>query len=406
MMKRSFKKAVLSLFLLAASCLIVSCRAEKKVLTAPKDMKAIEAPGMTIGVASGYIFDDVLVRAFPNADIRFYDSREEAYSALSCGEVNGVADDEGLIRARMRSDESIELLEGYVEPSDYALIFPKDEEGEKLRDAFNAYLSEAAADGTLEKLDRKWFGKETDNKQSEDVEALSAERGTLSMAFENPTIPFVYLSAGKPVGYEMDLIIGFCKENGYGLEAEAVDFVDVLTGVASSDYDLGASAITVTERRKEDLYFSDPDYVGGICICVNSEAERVSGHNGLGELKNDFSEAFVEGQRGKRLVSGCHDLTGGSDRFFAGGSVVHSFKAGTLAYPKPDQMDAAYHPFDTSGRNDPCAVLCLLHGFCAGSVSGFRHRLFSQLFRRRLPDPFAACCRLSEAGDGFQTGSH
>lgn len=64
----------------------------------------------------------------PDAEIKHFDSRENAYKALLTGSIDGLADDEPIIRARMRSMTEISLIDGYVEPSDYAFVFPYDHE--------------------------------------------------------------------------------------------------------------------------------------------------------------------------------------------------------------------------------------------------------------------------------------
>ncbi|MBQ8118374.1 MAG: transporter substrate-binding domain-containing protein [Lachnospiraceae bacterium] len=277
-----------------------------KVAEAPERLEKLadfNRPGIRIGVADGYIFGQAVEKALPEATVVPYDTREEVYKALQVGEVDGVADDEPIIRAILRSTDAIQLIEEYLEPSEYAFVFPKDEQGKKHSEEMSAYVQSLKHSGQLQEFDTKWFGNNTGNKFSRDVE-LSGENGTLVIAYDTSNIPFAYNSAGKPVGYDIDLAIGFCNAYGYGLELREADFTDMLDGVAAGDFDAGCGAITVTEARQKDHYFSAADYVGGISICVWDRGGRTDGTEADSELREHFRQSFVEDGRGVLFVRG------------------------------------------------------------------------------------------------------
>lgn len=274
-------------FTLAATSKEISVSEGDSKLSELKKVSDFNDESVTIGVVDGYIFADSVSANLPDAEIKHFDSRENAYKALLTGSIDGLADDEPIIRARMRSMTEISLIDGYVEPSDYAFVFPKNDEGEKRAEEFSDYVSKIKEDGSLKKLDKKWFGNATDNKTSEDYSLLPNKNGKISVAFDNSNIPFAYLSAGKPVGYDIDLLIGFCKEEGYALELEQTEFSKMLEKVSEGKFDMGCGAITITDDRKEKLNFSEADYSGGISICVSerSKALRAEGKS-TGEDEN------------------------------------------------------------------------------------------------------------------------
>ncbi len=292
------KRPTAVIILLAALVIAVAVWAAARMRreSSPESLSEFNNPKYTVGVVNGYIFGEAVERDLPLAQVRAFESREEAYRALYSGAVDGVADDEAIIRSILRSNELFVLLDGYLEPSEYAFVFPKTPEGGKLRDEFSAYVERLAASGGLSGLDAKWFGSETDNKTSEDAESLPAVNGTLTVAFDVSNIPFAYYSAGKPVGYDVDLAVGFCKENGYGLKFVRTEFSEMLQGVAESEYDAGCGAITVTEERKENLYFSTPDYSGGISVCTAVPAETVRKRSYLSDVRRSFGRTFAEGR--------------------------------------------------------------------------------------------------------------
>lgn len=226
---------------------------------------------VTLGVVEGFIFGDVASQKLPNAHIVFYPDREAAFKDLTFGKVDGVVDDDAIIRSILRSTDNLYMVEGYLENSDYAFIFSKNDKGEKLSESFSEYIKSLKSDGTMAELDEKWFGNKTNNKKSEDIPSYSADEDKQNIILalsDDGSIPFSYLSAGKPVGYDIDVIIGFCKEYNYSVTVKMTDFEDMQKGVEEGRYDLGCGGITVTEERKQKLLFCEPDYSGGVAICA------------------------------------------------------------------------------------------------------------------------------------------
>ncbi len=287
-------------------CFLLAGCGEKqgRELVAPDTVASCDSEDMTIGVVDGYIFEEAVKKAFPRAGVCVFESRGNAYKALMTGAVNALADDEPILRARMRSTDTMELLEGYVEPSDYGFVFPKNEEGDKLCNQFSAYVEGLEKRGELEVLDEKWFGERTDNKKSDTTWSLKDTNGRLTMAFEPSNIPFAYMSGGRPVGYDIDLAIGFCRMYGYALDLIQVDFSKMLQGVEKGVYDMGGGAITITPERRKVLNFSKADYSGGISIAINAEAERIREATGWGLFADKIRHAFLVEMRELKLLKG------------------------------------------------------------------------------------------------------
>lgn len=303
---KQMRKTGLVLLVLIMCFSICSCgKKQKEEKAKPEVLKDFDSDDITIGVVSGYIFDNSVAGALPDANIKYFSSRDNAYRALASGVVDGVADDEPIVRSILRSTDDLGIIDGYLEPAEYAFVFTKDEKGKKLSEEFSEYVKKSRKSGELDALDKKWFGNQTDNKQSDDYEDLPAKNGTLKLAFDDSNIPFAYMSAGKPVGYDIDLAIGFCREYGYGLMISKVDFSSMLSGTADGIYDMGCGAITITEERKNNLYFSEADYEGGVCICVSKVITGKNSDKGmLSSFKRSFKRVFVNKDRYKLFIKG------------------------------------------------------------------------------------------------------
>ena len=122
----SKNRMIMLLVVVLSGIVLTACG---KVAEAPERLEKLadfNRPGIRIGVADGYIFGQAVEKALPEATVVPYDTREEVYKALQVGEVDGVADDEPIIRAILRSTDAILLIDEYLEPSEYAFVFPKD----------------------------------------------------------------------------------------------------------------------------------------------------------------------------------------------------------------------------------------------------------------------------------------
>lgn len=291
-------------------------------LSDKKSIDELNSSDVTIGVVEGFIFGDQVKQHLPNAKISYYETREAAFKALSLGSIDAVVDDDAIIRAMMRSTDQFQMMDEYLEDSYYSFIFSKNDDGYALSQCFSEYITKLRFDGTLAELDSKWFGDRTDNKTSEalpiaaeaaisstndaeasentnasDVTEDSNNKKILRLALDDDgSIPFAYMSAGKPVGYEIDILVDFCKEYGYEVSIDMTDFANMQTGVSNGTYDLGCGGITITDERKKSLNFCSPVYRGGVAVCVlNKKTARVNNVS-KDEATNPDADSEVKSQ--------------------------------------------------------------------------------------------------------------
>ncbi len=291
------RKLLPVLFVFLSLCAFSGCGKTDSGHQTPDTLEAFHEEGVTVGVTDGYIFEEVVDSTLPYAQKKMFADRESAYRALLAGQIDGVADDEATIRAMMRSTDVFSIVDGYLFPSDYAFAFPKNEQGEAMASQMNGLIQTLQANGTLAALDEKWFGDDPSVKQSEDASSLPDLNGTVKIAYDPASIPFSYVSANQPTGYEIDLLIAFCREYGYKPVFTETSFQDMLNGTAYGNYDLGCGGITVTDKRAESHIFSTPHYIGGITLCIRSGEAVVAEDSSQKDLVRHFRAAFLEDRR-------------------------------------------------------------------------------------------------------------
>ncbi len=94
------------------------------------------------------------------------------------------------------------------------------------------------------------------------------EKGTLVVATSPDFPPFEYLDGENVVGIEIDILEKISEDLGVSLTIEQMDFDTVVPGVQVGKFDLGASGITVNEKRQKNVDFSQPYFLASQAIVV------------------------------------------------------------------------------------------------------------------------------------------
>ena len=89
--------------------------------------------------------------------------------------------------------------------------------------------------------------------------------GSITVCTDAPFIPFEFEDASTPSGYsgfDIDIMQAIADKLGVKLVVMDSDFDTIQSGapMAAGNCDIGASAITVTDERKNNLDFTDPYY--------------------------------------------------------------------------------------------------------------------------------------------------
>lgn len=107
-------------------------------------------------------------------------------------------------------------------------------------------------------------------------------------------MPWSYIKDGKNVGYDIDLIVRFCRDKGYALELGDVDFAGRIPALESGKYDF-TTDMNVTPEREEEVLFSDPTCHGGLVLAVLSE--KITDHSFISKMISSFDKTFIRENR-------------------------------------------------------------------------------------------------------------
>ena len=110
--------------------------------------------GKTIGVQAGTTGDDFCTEDFGEDAVNQYDKYDLAITALQNDQVDCVVLDESVAKAFAEANDSLKVLDTAYGAEQYAIAFNFDDA--ELLEAFNAYLAEIKADGSLDAIFEKY----------------------------------------------------------------------------------------------------------------------------------------------------------------------------------------------------------------------------------------------------------
>ncbi len=259
--------------------------------------------GKRLGVAIGSTFDDIIDSTFHDTEKLYYENYSDMAEALKQNKLDGFLIDEPVARVLCTEVGGVTWLPDMLREDSYAIAMPKTDKGARLRDEFNEFLAKIRADGTLEEIEDVWFGTDEQAQTVEDPADLPATNGTIEYAGAPGMEPLSYMKNNRLMGYDVDLVTRFCKEYGYGLHIQIVEFSTMLAGMEAGKYDIGAGGITVSDERAEKMNFTEPNYTGGVVVAVAGGEETEDG-SFFERLAISFEKTFIRENRWEMILSG------------------------------------------------------------------------------------------------------
>ena len=223
--------------------------------------------GKRVGVQTGTTYEQVLKRAIPGARPAYFTTFTDQIEAVKSGKISGFLADEVVARGMIRRTSGIMYLKEWLSSNEYAFAFSKEQS--RLQQQVNAVLQRMKSDGTLKKLEEKWFGENEDARELPEL-LPEGKNGVIRFATNSDSAPFVYVKNGKLVGYDIEVAMIVARQLGKKLEILDMDFAAIIPSLVSGKTDMAGDFIAVTPQRAKSVLFSIPYYTGGTVVVVAS----------------------------------------------------------------------------------------------------------------------------------------
>ena len=263
-----------------------------------------------IGVTTGSVQIQQLEERFPNAELFYFTASVDLLNALRANKIDAYAEPEPIVRYRMLENPDLTYLDERLgDGMQLGAIFPKTEAGQALCDQFSTYIREIRQNGVYEEILETWFEADESKRIVPDLYTLPATNGTLRMATDTSLVPFAFIKDEKPVGFDIDTVVRFCKAYGYGLEVVPMDFSGIIPSVVTGKVDFACSGIAYTPERAQSVLYSEPTYESSSVIAVlkeqnapaEIEAKEATFWSGIAA---SFDKTFVRENRWRLFVDG------------------------------------------------------------------------------------------------------
>ena len=258
--------------------------------------------GKRLGILVGPLMENLAAEHFPDSEVLILDRYTDCITALLAGKIDAFLGDEPEMKSLHAATPEIDYIHDRITSNDYCFAFRRDDpKSAALCEELNAFLARSWEDGTMQELDEIWFGVDEDRKKV-DMSDLTGENGTIRVVTTSTDMPFSYIKDGQNVGYDIDLVVRFCRDRGYALELGDVDFAGRIPAIQSGKYDF-TTDMNATPERAEEVLFSDPTSHGGFVLATLASklAPAVSETGGYSSLDQ------LAGKRIGVLTGGVHD---------------------------------------------------------------------------------------------------
>lgn len=256
------------------------------------------------GVA-GLLFDKLLEEAYPEKDLSghlfYYNTTPEVIGALKAGKVDAYIADLPVGSLAISRNDGIGMVPEPLMDDRYGYILRK---GSPLTPQVNERIAAYQADGTVERLYKKWTGMDEGAKTMPDFSA-DAPNGVLMVATSADTEPMTYMRGdGEIVGFCPELMGMIAQDLGYRLEYRTTNNASQIAEVQSGKADISMNCFSITDERKEVVDMTIPFYEGGTVAIVRLKGAGASSEGFFGQMAESFERTFITEDRWRLIVDG------------------------------------------------------------------------------------------------------
>ena len=227
--------------------------------------------GENLGSLIDVYYQNLTKSNFPNSNITPIVSFYDIYTALLLNKIQGCLLDKPFVDYFVnRYPNRVTVFPEEFDVNNYGFGFQKNSEGAILLKQFNEFLNKTDIDA----LYYKWT--HTNTKQlSVDTNLNASSEKIINVAINMDFIPLCFYYFNIPKGYEFELVYLFAKEYNYqinftNLPGDPERMTYLTEGLAN----ITGGHFTITEGRKQTIYFSEPILRSSNIFTVRTDSKK------------------------------------------------------------------------------------------------------------------------------------
>ena len=298
-MKNSYKTmlrpAWMILVLIAA---VAGCGKAEKEANIASDA---DLEGKTVATMPGTMYD-IEYSKQEGVTIMRLPSTSDLIAAVKQGRADAFLEDEPNLNKQTLRENG--LREAYRLDMSFPEGFGFRKEDQPLVDAFNAFMAEMEADGSMDELRKKWLDAEDCSTVVMATDTMPVPDGApLRVGTGINIAPLLFSTGRQWRGLEAELLMLFGQRIGRPIQVSFCDFTAISPAVQTGSLDVMGGGVFITEERQKVLAFTDPfTFCHGGCYVVDADATSETGF--VQGIKESFHKTLVVEERWRILTRG------------------------------------------------------------------------------------------------------
>lgn len=199
---------------------------------------------------------DIYASEIEGAQVQRFNKGKDAVAALQAGELDAVMLDDGPAEVFINEFENIRILEECYAEEEYGLVVKKG--NTELLDKINAALGKIKENGILDSITQNWIYDGATQSAYQRQKEDSYANGKLVVVTNAEFPPYESVVDDEVAGFDIDLMKAICDELDMELEVQNIAFDSVISAVDRGIADVGATAMSITDERQDQVDFSIP----------------------------------------------------------------------------------------------------------------------------------------------------
>lgn len=216
-------------------------------------------------IPTGTVVDQLVRSKLPEAQFKYFNTVLDAAMAVKAGKADAAAYDEPILRNIAGKNPGLKVLPQPITIDEYGFAVRLGDTS--LKQAVDAVVAEARADGTYQQMMDRWLPKAG---AVGAMPQLPVGTGApLRFGTAAITEPFSFVDGTQQVvGFDVEIATRVAARLNRKLEVVNMDFGAMIPSLIAGKVDFIGACITITEERKKSVLFSESYYTGGISALV------------------------------------------------------------------------------------------------------------------------------------------
>lgn len=256
--------------------------------------------GKSVIVLQNTDFDKYIKERIPDVKTQIADSTSDQILSVSQEKSAALVINKYEYNQYSRSIEGLDMLKEPIGTASFGVLFTDTDKSNRLRIEFNQYLETIKSNGVHEGLVAKWL-EEYHESHTIDFSGIDENGETINLGVTSTNIPYSFYEDGQYKGFDIELMVRFCKEYGYNLNITEGDIVGMIPELQAATRDVAVAGYEIKNQSTHGLHYSDPTVTDDVVVVVKDSDLKLLR---AGNIADSLGQTFLEDHRYLEFING------------------------------------------------------------------------------------------------------